>query len=198
MIKSLQPCHVYPGIGGQQKIGPAPSFLSPHGAHQPAQCMHVVLCSRSLRKLSASVYLSAICVCDTCVLLTYVLLDWLNRGMRRWPGGAHVDVINHTGNCQAFLFLSYLFRFTSVWLIIVFTFERSESNLLGEWDIWVQGFCVRTSCSAGRWKFCAEETSRINNENIMKNIIGRTIENQIHCQMTDKEEWTSILCASRD
>ncbi len=35
-----------------------------------------------------------------------------------------IQIINHHGFCQAFLFLSYTFRIISVWLIIVFTFER--------------------------------------------------------------------------
>ena len=84
----------------------------------------VIFRKRQLRKLSASLYLSAICISDTCVLLTYVLLDWLNKGLPRWPGGARVQVINIQGLCQVFMFVSYTFRIISVWLIIVFTFER--------------------------------------------------------------------------
>ncbi len=78
----------------------------------------------ALKKLSASFYLSAICISDTCVLLTYVLLDWLNKGLPRWPGGHRVPLVNIQGICQTFLFFSYTFRIISVWLIIIFTFER--------------------------------------------------------------------------
>ncbi len=79
---------------------------------------------KALRRLSASFYLRAICISDICVLLTYVLLGWLNKGLPQWPGKHRIQIINHHGFCQAFLFLSYTFRIVSVWLIIVFTFER--------------------------------------------------------------------------
>ena len=41
---------------------------------------------KALRRLSASFYLRAICISDICVLLTYVLLGWLNKGLPQWPG----------------------------------------------------------------------------------------------------------------
>ena len=82
---------------------------------------------RTIRKLSASVYLSAICISDTCVLF-FILLDWLNKGLPRIGGsGARVPIVLRHGCCQAFLFFSYTFRIISVWLIIVFTFERYVS-----------------------------------------------------------------------
>ena len=84
----------------------------------------IILRKRALRNLSASLYLKAICISDTGVLLTYVLLDWLHKGLSLWPGGAKVSLVNISGFCQSFLFLSYTFRIISVWLIIVFTFER--------------------------------------------------------------------------
>lgn len=77
-----------------------------------------------LRKLSASMYLTAISVSDSLVLVTFVLLDWLNRGLPLWPGSHRVQVINTHGVCQSFLFASYTFRFVSVWLIVLFTIER--------------------------------------------------------------------------
>lgn len=83
-----------------------------------------VFASRALRKLSASLYLAAISLSDTMVLLTYVLLDWLNRGLRQWPGEPQLPVVNVFGVCQSFLYFSYLFRFVSVWVLVVFTMER--------------------------------------------------------------------------
>lgn len=77
-----------------------------------------------LRKLSASMYLTAISMSDSLVLVTYVLLDWLNRGLPLWPGSHRVQVVNTHGVCQGFLFASYTFRFVSVWLIVLFTIER--------------------------------------------------------------------------
>lgn len=77
-----------------------------------------------LRKLSSSHYLTAISISDSLVLATYVLLDWLNRGLPLWPGGHRVQLVNTPGMCQAFLFASYTFRFVSVWLIVLFTVER--------------------------------------------------------------------------
>ncbi len=79
---------------------------------------------RKLRRLSASLILSSICISDICVLLTYVLLDWLNKGLPRWPGRHRVPFVTIDGFCQTFLFVSYTFRIISVWLIIVFTLER--------------------------------------------------------------------------
>ena len=90
----------------------------------------LVFTSKRMRKLPASLYLAAISVSDTLVLLTYVLLDWLSKGLPRWPGNHMLPLVNITGVCQTFLFLSYTFRFTSVWLIVVFTVERLVLNML--------------------------------------------------------------------
>ena len=85
-----------------------------------------VFMRKSLRRLSACLYLSAISFTDSLVLLTYVLLTWLasDSGMRRWPPGHHLPLIHVQGVCQTFVFFSYVFRFVSVWLIVVFTIER--------------------------------------------------------------------------
>ena len=84
----------------------------------------IIFKKRGLRKLSASLYLKAICISDTCVLLTYVLFDWLFKGLPYWTGGTKINLVTINGLCQTFLFISYTFRIISVWLIIVFTFER--------------------------------------------------------------------------
>ena len=80
--------------------------------------------SKNLRRLSASVYLAALSASDSMVLLVYVLLDWLVKGLPYWPGGHSARVIHTAGGCHLFLFFSYTFRFVSVWLIVVFTIER--------------------------------------------------------------------------
>ena len=52
-----------------------------------------VFTSRVMRRLSSSTYLMALSVSDMLVLLTYVLLDWLNDGLKYWPGGYRFDTI---------------------------------------------------------------------------------------------------------
>lgn len=84
----------------------------------------IIFTSPTLRRLSASLYLTAISVCDILVLLTYVMLDWFKKGLPHWPGEAHIPIIDEPGFCETFLFFSYTFRFISVWLIVVFTIER--------------------------------------------------------------------------
>ena len=83
-----------------------------------------VFTSKAMRKMSASYYLAALAMSDMLVLMTYVLLDWLNRGLPRWPGGHSVPLVATQGVCQTFLFFGYTFRLVSVWLIVVFTIER--------------------------------------------------------------------------
>ena len=83
-----------------------------------------VFLSRRLRGLSASHYLAALSASDTVVLSTYVFMEWLNKGLPRLPGHHRIGIININGLCQIFLFISYTFRFVSVYLIIVFTIER--------------------------------------------------------------------------
>lgn len=78
---------------------------------------------RSMRVLSAGLYLAAISASDLFVILTYVLLEWLAKGLPRLNGQG-IHLINTKGICQLFLLLSYTLRFTSVWLITVFTIER--------------------------------------------------------------------------
>ena len=83
-----------------------------------------VFLSKRLRRLSASLYLAALSASDSVVLLTYVLLAWILQGLKEWPGGHRVAIINMNGLCHLFLFISYTFRFVSVYLILVFTIER--------------------------------------------------------------------------
>ena len=83
-----------------------------------------VFLSKVMRKQSASYYLAALSVSDISVLLIYVLLEWFRRGLPHLPGGYEVHIIDIEGVCQTFLYLSYVVRFLSVWLIVVFTIER--------------------------------------------------------------------------
>ena len=77
-----------------------------------------------MRRLSSSLYLSAISLSDCLVLLSYVLLDWLKNGLPLWPGRHSIRWIDTSGVCESFLFTSYTFRFVSIWLIVLFTIER--------------------------------------------------------------------------
>ena len=83
-----------------------------------------VFTSKVMRRLSSSYYLVTLSASDLVVLLTYVLLEWLNRGLPRWPGNHRYHVTNINGVCHFFLYMSYMFRFISVWLVVVFTAER--------------------------------------------------------------------------
>lgn len=80
--------------------------------------------TKPMKKVSASMFLSAICISDCLVLMTYVLMDWLHKGLPLWPGGLRLSMINIDGICQSFIICAYMFRFTSAWLILVFTIER--------------------------------------------------------------------------
>ena len=83
-----------------------------------------VFLSKAMRKMSASFYLASLAISDTCVLLIYVLLDWLQKGLFHWPGKHTLNLVSYHGICETFLLVSYGFRFMSVWLIVIFTLER--------------------------------------------------------------------------
>jgi len=57
-----------------------------------------VFCSSRMRKMSASIYLASLAISDTFALLSYVFVEWLHRGMGRWPGGRSVNLtVLHPG-----------------------------------------------------------------------------------------------------
>ena len=85
--------------------------------------LKVFTCTR-LRDLSASLYLIALSISDSCVLLTYVLLDWLHNGLPAWHHGFSVNIIHRQCICELFLFVSYVFRFVTVYLLVIFSVER--------------------------------------------------------------------------
>lgn len=83
-----------------------------------------VFASGAVGKAATRCYLMALATSDSLVLVTYVLLDWLKRGLPEWSDGWRCHVIDIDGVCQAFLLLSYTFRFLSAWLVVSFTVER--------------------------------------------------------------------------
>lgn len=83
-----------------------------------------VFTSRVMRRLSSSYYLAMLSASDMLVLLSYVFIDWLDKGLPAWPGGHRIRAISLEGMCHIFLYLSYTTRFSSVWLIVAFTGER--------------------------------------------------------------------------
>ena len=80
-------------------------------------------------KVARSQYLIAISVSDSVVLLSYVLPEWVKRGLPTLDS----DMIVHSGlvydswRCHTILFFSYSSRFISAWLRVLFTFERFYS-----------------------------------------------------------------------
>lgn len=83
-----------------------------------------VFLSRRMRKMSASLYLACLAVSDICVLVAFVLVEWLDRGLVRWPGARRWNPTAVRGVCQGYVFAAYAFRFTSAWIIVAFTVER--------------------------------------------------------------------------
>ena len=90
-----------------------------------------VFMSRRMRKMSASLYLACLAVSDSCVLLTYVLFEWLQRGLPSWPGGHAYNLSSaFPGMCQLYAFSSYVFRFMSAWYIVAFNVERYIGKII--------------------------------------------------------------------
>ena len=83
-----------------------------------------VFTSKFMRRLSSSYYLVTLSASHLLVLLSYVLLEWLNKGLPQWPGGHRVPVININVVCHLFLYFSYTSRFVSTWVIVLFSLER--------------------------------------------------------------------------
>lgn len=84
----------------------------------------IVFLTRNMRKLSASTYLAALSISDICALFFYVLTDWLRRGFPYFPGQPKAVFLEDDGVCQIQMYLSYVSRFISAWIIVTFTVER--------------------------------------------------------------------------
>ena len=83
-----------------------------------------VFTSKAMRKLSASTYLAALSTSDICTLIFYVFIEWLRRGLVHIAPGSRVSFIDTNGLCQCLLYLAYVSRMMSSWLIVIFTVER--------------------------------------------------------------------------
>lgn len=83
-----------------------------------------VFLTKNLRNMSASRYLSALSIADISTLIFYVFSEWLKRGLNYISPGINVTLFDIEGVCQIWLYLSYLSRFMSAWLIVCFTCER--------------------------------------------------------------------------
>ncbi|KAL4232220.1 hypothetical protein ACF0H5_009794 [Mactra antiquata] len=84
----------------------------------------MVFTSKNLRKLSASSYLAALSVADLSTLLFYVLIEWLRRGLTYISPQTKLVFLDKDGCCQFLLYMSYISRLMSSWIIVVFTIER--------------------------------------------------------------------------
>ena len=69
----------------------------------------------TLKSLSSSVYLAALAIADIGFLLC-VLASWITN--------FNVNLYHQPGWCQAFVYLTYVFSFLSVWYVVGFTVER--------------------------------------------------------------------------
>lgn len=83
-----------------------------------------VFLSRNLRGKSASSYLAALSISDLMSLIFYVTVEWLRRGLVYVYPNATVPLLDSEGVCQVLMYLSYISRFLSSWLVVAFTFER--------------------------------------------------------------------------
>lgn len=79
-------------------------------------CLSVIIfCSKQLRHLSSSFYLSALAVSDTGFLLV-VFINWLQ--------GVGFDIFLRDIYCRMQNYFSNVFGFLSVWFVVAFTVER--------------------------------------------------------------------------
>ena len=69
----------------------------------------------SLKRLSSSVYLAALSISDSAFLIC-VFFSWSNN--------INITVYQKPGWCQAFVYMTYMFGFLSVWYIVAFSCER--------------------------------------------------------------------------
>ncbi|KAL8586556.1 hypothetical protein ACOMHN_053909 [Nucella lapillus] len=79
----------------------------------------------NMRKLSASTYLAALSTWDILALLFHVLMERLRWGVPQFRNDHQQPAfLNTTGVCHVLVYFSYVTRFLSAWLIVVFTMER--------------------------------------------------------------------------
>lgn len=83
-----------------------------------------VFMTKNMRKLSASLYLAALSTADLMSLVFYVLIEWVKRAISHSPNIPTAPFFEQNGVCQILVYLQYLSRFLSSWIIVCFTFER--------------------------------------------------------------------------
>lgn len=83
-----------------------------------------VFISKGMRHLSASVYLAALSATDLVTLICYVTVEWLRRGIVYLEPDWKVSFIDIDYICQFQMYMSYISRMSSVWLVVAFTVER--------------------------------------------------------------------------
>ena len=83
--------------------------------------------SAAMKTMSASVYLSCLALADTSVLVFYVLLEWIRRGLPLLLPDINFSIIDANGACQIREYLSHLSRLLSSLVIVAFTCERCAS-----------------------------------------------------------------------
>lgn len=83
-----------------------------------------VFLSRNLRGKSASSYLAALSVSDLMSLVFYVMVEWLRRGLVYIKPDVTITFLDSDGICQMLMYISYIARFLSSWLVVAFTMER--------------------------------------------------------------------------
>lgn len=86
-----------------------------------------VFLSQNLRSLSASTYLAALSVSDLIIIIFYVSVEWIRRGLTYLFPTTNVKILDIEGLCQFQLYISYASRFVSAWLVVSFTIERYVS-----------------------------------------------------------------------
>ena len=74
----------------------------------------LVFTTTRLRRLSSSLYLSALSLCDSAFLLCVLVL---------WVDTLNVPLFHHPGVCQTIVYLTFVFSFLSVWIVNVLTLE---------------------------------------------------------------------------
>lgn len=83
-----------------------------------------VFLSKNMRKMSASIYLASLSTADISTLVFYVFVEWLRRGLIHISPESKIDFLEINGICHILLYLSYISRLMSAWLIVMFTIER--------------------------------------------------------------------------
>ena len=83
-----------------------------------------VFLSKNMRSLSASTYLAALSTSDLFALVFYVMIEWLIRGIPVLYPDKRVTFMHVDGVCQMIMYLHYVSRFLSAWLVVAFTVER--------------------------------------------------------------------------